>query len=375
MHGIENLFIWACKNNKPELTAALAKTGMYQSYCANYLHWACFKGHSKAAEYLIDHSKCNINEIAGTKTALDYAMEANHIDIVIMLIEKGIKFDIRDRDISSVFLHIDDEAKAAKLLEKYFGHTKVDMKSIIDSKLTSMNYIAPYAITQSKFPRLHNQNTLGFAKHAYFYTGTVIDGIEDKSYKEVVAKQKSWWTERENLKELEVKIEKIGTIKTAASVRPRSIYEINVYHKGMGITIGSIGNFIFHLEKQLLAFPELTDVNLIESILQRMLQKRRLLHRTLPLTPKINLTMYNPSLIDDVKLDLPSAMSKISSDTESLPRYLEILINIQSAVDKERFLPPAILKNMPLNTYSKGIRRTRSRRENCKSFEEGWILE
>ena len=139
----KDLIEWAFKENHKDLTAALAKSGIYKDRCSNYLALAASKGHLDTVKYLIDVCKCDVNAyLAGSgvyrQTSLDLAMQHKHKEVALLLIEKGAyvcsnKFSIW----SGLLPYVQNTTQIENLVILALDPKLVDLKDIVAKSLTS----------------------------------------------------------------------------------------------------------------------------------------------------------------------------------------------------------------------------------------------
>lgn len=173
--------------------------------------------------------------------------------------------------------------------------------------------------------------------------------------KELISFPTSWWLTESNLNQLKVKILHTGQYhKEQSARRTRAIYEIYLYHEGLQMYVGMIGSFIKILPTKLLIVPELSDHRVLEKALQRLHTKRKLLLPIFPYQSKIELSLFDARLLDEVKMGYPSADRNPMFDIDSKV-YMNMLLSVKAALTKEKRFIPQDATGVVKKTYSKAF--------------------
>lgn len=350
----DNVFVYACKNNKEDLAELLAEFKVYATtptLSNTCLLWAASRGFTKSCEYLVQRNSADINVSSmDGKHAIDYALSGEKYETVLQLISLGASItsinlvNFMEQILANSKYRQQGEETLHELGEKYYTLYKAQPEEA--QSFTSENYL--YALKHfvesqdlSKLD-LSASKKRALAIKFYVHLGVQMSGLTDsKTYKEIVSKPTKWWTEKENLKDLRV------VIRSAGMIDKVRIHEIKILHNDYKhITLGSIGNFVLDPSIRQVSSTE------VQETLQVLLEKGKLLHRTFPLRPKIQLAMYPPSYVDVAKLgeNKPNRLPNPPAYT-----FKALVHDIYSVVRKERYIPAHVLNKLPTKLFSKSF--------------------
>ncbi len=339
-----------------------------ESHLSNAIQWAGVRGQIHIFESLVKLSNVDPNARDGTygNTPLLYALQAGFLDKT-NIIDAFIKYG------ASIY-----QSSMITIVGERNNNFNIFTANILVNKAHLCNIISRHIDVRYKSPRIqitsddvYNVMTLGmkqcnlrtydgideYAKQAYLYCGIRYKDDDfplTQETKDFIGKPSSWWLRDETLNNLKVRIvASASAIKQNSSRKKRTIYEIYLHHEGIGF-VGIIGNFIKVVPPELMNVPELMDHGLLEKALQRLHDKRQLLLPVFPYQSRLSLFLFDRRLIDEVKLGYPYADHSPLLDIDS-KTYMDLLISVQSAMKKERFVPQSTV-NIVKRTYSKSFK-------------------
>lgn len=307
------------------------KTGLMYAVVGHRSHWHIIEQfiNAGASIYAVKHVQGG-----GSETLLKQSWPVALIDTV-NAIQASIEHDI-DK-VTSGKVQISSDAVALT-----FSDYRNRKKDTIPDKF------ADDAITTAKL-----------IEQFYMYNGDLTPTDEkllknfqkSKVYDGMFMYDRKFWLSDEVRKALVVKCVKVGN--TMDGKYP--IYEIQLHHKDFTLPVGIIGNFIARLSNDVKkAAPTLADPAVIEKSLNSLHEKGRLLMKTFPYRCVLDTHVFDVVEIDRLKLNDGKA-NAFFSHTRHIKTYFNMIISIQAALKKGRYIPTHAL-NTVAKPYSKAYK-------------------